>query len=603
MRIAIIALLTSVMSLSAKPAHYTLDIRFPHHTQHMVDVELRFDQTQKQASIISMPVWTPGSYLVREFAKSVEGLQWSIDGQQWNKATKTAKHSWSIPAPKGSHVQVKYQVYARELSVRTSYVDADQALLNMASIAMFLQHDPQAAGQIHLHLPEAWTRSSTALPAIPTGPETSSRTHSFQFESFDQLVDCPIQIGHHEEFSFEVRGIPHRVAMVGQHNADLEQLALDMQRICETMTAIIDEHPCQDYLFIVQHVPSGGGGLEHASSTCLMMQKDGYTDADRYKRFLGLVAHEYFHLWNVKRIRPIELGPFDYLQENYTDLLWVAEGITSYYDELALVRAGYVDAQTFLNTLTTYIDGVENRPGSYVHSLAEVSRDAWIREYRPNENSANTSVSYYSKGLVVAAYLDAEIRSKSAGASSLDSLMRYLYKTYYLGQNRGFTPAEFESAVVTVAGGNADHWKAFFEHCLWGTGCVSSAYSFESLGLTPSKISIPDPSLGMAWARDKNPLEVSSIKRGSTAYELGLNVGDQILQAQCGLSTYHEGENWTEFAQSCTEKGLPLTLQINRNGEPRTLQGLSKGDVLQKTQLTLTNNWEENQWLTQWLNP
>jgi predicted metalloprotease with PDZ domain len=603
MRIAILAFLTSVMSLSAKAAQYELNIRFSQHAQHMVDVELSFDQTQKQASVISMPVWTPGSYLLREFAKSVEGVQWSIDGQQWNKALKTSKHSWSIPAPKGSRVQVKYQVYARELSVRTSYVDADQALLNMASIAMFLQHAPQAAGQIHLHLPEAWTRTSTALTPLPTGPETSSRVHSFQFESFDQLVDCPIQIGRHDEFSFEVRGIPHRVAMVGQHNADLEQLAIDMQRICETMTAVIDEHPCQDYLFIVQHVASGGGGLEHANSTCLMMQNDGYTDADRYKRFLGLVAHEYFHLWNVKRIRPIELGPFDYLQENYTDLLWVAEGITSYYDELALVRAGYVDAQTFLNTLSSYIDAVENRPGSYVHSLAEVSREAWIREYRPNENSANTSVSYYSKGLVVAAYLDAEIRSKSAGASSLDSLMRYLYQSYYLDKSRGFTPQEFEEAVIYVSGGQAEHWKSFFNHCLWGTESVSSAYSFESMGITQSQTSVADPSLGISWARDKKPLEVSTVKRGSTAFELGLNVGDQVLQAQCALSTYKEGEDWSEFSKDCTEPGTPVTFTIIRHGESRTLNGLSKGDALQKTQLTLSNNWEDNRLLTQWLNP
>jgi predicted metalloprotease with PDZ domain len=603
MRIAILAILSSFMSLSAKPAQYQLDIHFPNHSQHMVDVELRFLQNEKQAATLSMPVWTPGSYLVREFAKSVEGLQWSIDGTHWEKAAKPAKHSWSIPAPKGSHVQVRYQVYARELSVRTSYVDADQALLNMATIALFLQHDPQAAGQINLHLPEGWSRSSTALRPVEASSPQANAVHSYHFQSFDELVDCPIQVGHHEEFSFNVRGIPHRVAMVGSNNADLDQLAQDMQRICETMTNVVDVHPCSNYLFIVQHVSSGGGGLEHANSTCLMMQKDGYTDADRYKRFLGLVAHEYFHLWNVKRIRPIELGPFDYLQENYTDLLWVAEGITSYYDELALVRAGYVDAQTFLNTLTTYIDAVENRPGSYVHSLAEVSRDAWIREYRPNENSANTSVSYYSKGLVVAAYLDAEIRTQSAGNASLDSLMRHLYQTYYLDKNRGFTPAEFEAAVVYVSGGHAAHWKAFFDHCLWGTASVSSAYTFESMGIRQSQIVIPDPSLGMAWARDKTPVEISSLKRGSTAYDLGLNVGDQILQAQCRLSTFKEGENWPEFAQSCSEAGLSLSFQIVRNGETRTLTGLSKGDVMQKTQLTLPNDWENNSLLTQWLNP
>lgn len=580
----------------AKSLNLSIELSFPLAIQHQVHVLMEFEQTTSKPCEISMPVWTPGSYLVREFAKSVETVQWSENGTDWHRARKINKSTWSIPAKKGSRVRVQYDVYAREMSVRTSYVDADQGLLNMASLVMFLGHAQQAEGKLTLHLPQSWSRSSTSLKPSGEGQ------HSYHFSSYDELVDSPVQVGNHEEFSFEVRGIRHRVAMVGPHQANIDTLRRDMQRICETMTGVVGEHPCTEYLFIVQHVAQGGGGLEHANSSCLMMQGNGYENPDRYQRFLGLVAHEYFHLWNVKRIRPIELGPFDYLNENYTDLLWVAEGITSYYDELALLRAGYVDAAAFLNTLAQYIDAVENRPGSSVHSLAEVSRDAWIREYRPNENSANTSVSYYSKGLVVAAYLDAEIRGVSQGRADLDSLMRYLYQRYYKELKRGFTPAEFTEATARISGSDLSHWNSFFDYCLYGLEPVSKKYSFQSVGVEQTSAFIPDPSLGAGFAKGSAPLEVTSIKRGSTAFYLGLNVGDKVTGLEFNGQLW-EGENLLSHWQSPELQAAEqsISVHIERQGMTRILQGKTQGDQLQKTTLRLPESWKSNPQSQAWL--
>ena len=456
--ISITAMTVSAKSQSAPRVHYNIKIESPH--SHYAKVTLRIEDVKPGALDIYMPIWTPGSYLAREFAKNVESVNaigLNADESKMVFAepplhfgqsvdfSKTNKNTWRVTVPKGiQSIEFSYLVYCFELSVRTSFIDEDQALLNMASVLMTVKGSEHLGGDLSIDHPARWFNYATALNADadaeevmlitkPTEAELKSALTriNFTYPNFDDLVDAPVQLGNFPVFKFDVNGIPHEVAMVGRNNTDLEKLRDDMQLMCRTMAKVVNDHPCKRYTFIVQNVENGGGGLEHKNSTVLMMSRWAYSDAARYKGFLGLVAHEYFHLWNVKRIRPAELGPFKYGEENYTSMLWLAEGITSYYDEIALMRAGIVTRKEFLGTMAGYVNAHENRMGARVATISEMSHDAWIKEYRPNENSKNSTYSYYSKGVIVGFLFDAWIAASTNGSKHLDDVMQYLWRTHY----------------------------------------------------------------------------------------------------------------------------------------------------------------------------
>jgi len=500
---------------NTSPIHYSLSIPEPH--THYVKVEMEIVAANKKEVQLSMPVWTPGSYLVREFSKSVERFEATASGKPLS-VTKTNKNTWSIAKGKAEKINVSYWVYAYEFSVRTSFVDADQALLNPSSICMLVQGMENNSGTLGINLPGRYSKISTALPKNKEG--------YYVFQHYDELADSPIQLGNHEEWSFDVRGVPHKVAMVGIHNADKTRFLKDLKTVCETMTDIVGVHPCKEYLFIVQNVEAGGGGLEHLNSTVVVMSRLNWKDESKYKSFLGLCAHEYFHLWNVKRIRPLELGPFNYSAENYTEQLWVAEGVTSYYDELAMLRAGFVKPAQFLATLEGYVNDLENRPGSKIQTLAQSSHDAWIKEYRPNENSKNTSISYYAKGMVAAALLDAKISSATQGKKNLDDLMRLLWKRYYTEKQRGFSVAEFESAASEVAGTDL---KTFFDKHVRSLETPDYQGVFNDAGITVNIKTDKRQVSGMSTALENGKTLVKFVESGTPAWNSGVNVNDEIV--------------------------------------------------------------------------
>ena len=495
--------------------HYTLTITAPQ--THYASVQIEVTDADKDSLTFSMPVWTPGSYLVREFGKSVENVRITVDGKPAS-FEHISKNQWLVNQTKGKHVIFQYDVYAYEFSVRTSFIDASHAFLHNTSIFMQVEAYADQPGTLSLNFPDTWKTVSTTL--------SETRNNSYTFSNYDDLGDSPIEIGNHEEYEFTAYGVKHKVAMVGRNNCDIPKFLSDLALTCETMSSIIQEHPCSTYLFIVQNVEAGGGGLEHANSCTVMMPRWNWSDPNKYKSFLGLCAHEYFHLWNVKRLRPIELGPFDYNAENYTSQLWVAEGITSYYDELSLLRMGLVTQQEFLNTLAGYMSDLANRPGVEVQSLSESSHDAWIKEYRPNENSKNTSISYYAKGLVVAALLDIEICTATAGNKNLDDLMQYLYQEYYKKQHRGFTEAEFQSAATSIAGKNLD---SFFKAMVFTPGNIDYTAFFSNTTVPFSEKSARVYTSGATTALDNGKTVVKFLLRGSSFYNQGINVNDEII--------------------------------------------------------------------------
>lgn len=565
--------------LSGQTIDYSIRITDP--KNHYANVVMNYTSQEKGIVKISMPVWTPGSYLVREFAKNVESAALEINGKPMI-INKSDKNTWSFPAKKGDKINFKYNVYCYEMSVRTSYIDEDQALLNLASVCAFIEGKEKTNIHCMVELPGTWN-NIISHGEIITSERIKGAPHEYflTFENFDEMVDSPIQLGNFETFKFNVNNVPHRVAMVGIHNANIEKLKIDMQNICQTMVNIIGEMPCKSYTFIIQNVEAGGGGLEHKNGSTLMMTRFNYTNTQSYQGLLGLIAHEYFHLWNVKRIRPVALGPFDYNNENYTKSLWIAEGITSYYDELALMRAGYISKQDFLNTLASYINNHENRAGSKIATLHEMSWDAWIKEYRPNENSKNNSYSYYSKGLIIGALLDMTICKSTNGKKSLDDVFKTLYKDFYLNNKKskdgiGYTDEDFLNICNKVAGVelNAD-----FNNWLTTTIAPDYVGIFNNLDIQSKKQEINRNSWGINCELSNGKTIVKYVRNPGPSTLLGINVNDELI-ALNGVRLNNDLEQvWNKLG-----KPSIVSLTISRSGLMREISGNFTG--LQEVEYT-----------------
>jgi predicted metalloprotease with PDZ domain len=360
---------------------------------------------------------------------------------------------------------------------------------------------------------------ATGLPAV------EGQANTFRAENFDILYDSPFEVGNFTEINFDVRNIPHRIVIDGEGNYDPDRLRQDFRKIVETTADIFGELPYKNYLFIINL--RGGGGLEHLNSTALQTNRFSFSP-QRYVGFLGLVAHEFFHAWNVKRIRPDALGPFDYEHENYTKLLWVAEGGTEFYSNVILRRAGFISDKQYLQERAVGINALQNRPGRFQQSVEESSFDAWIKYYRPDENSINREISYYDKGEIVNMLLDLTIRQKTNGAKSLDDVMRLLYNDFYK-KGRNYTPQDFQGLCETVSGAKLDE---FFSKYVRGHDEIDYNAIFADFGIrleTAAPNSTNTAFLGADFRPQGDFLSVSQLPAGSPAYEGGLNTGDLIL--------------------------------------------------------------------------
>ncbi|WP_235941962.1 M61 family metallopeptidase [Pontibacter fetidus] len=555
----LILLLSSVSLVSpafAANLRYTLEMPEPH--THYFQVSAEVEGAKKKYIDFTMPVWAPGSYLVREFAKNVEGFT-ATDGKgKTLRAEKIDKNTWRVYSNRASEVKVNYKVYAFELSVRTSFLDASHGYVNGTSIFMYPEGFEKQAGTLVVKPHSTFSKISTGL--------TSTGKFTYSFPNYDILADSPLEIGNHEVYTFEAGGVPHEVAMYGEGNYDPERLMADMKRVTEEAISVFGELPVDRYVFIVHNLQRGGGGLEHLNSTTLQTSRFNYGTDSGYTGFLSLVAHEYFHLWNVKRMRPAPLGPFNYNEENYTKLLWVSEGITSYYDDLIVRRAGLTSADRYLDVVAGSINAVENAPGNAVQPVSESSFDAWIKYYRQTENSNNAEVSYYTKGGVLGHLLNMEIMKSTNGEKSLDDVMRYMYNRYYKQLNRGFTEAELKEAIERVAGHNVD---AFFRDYVNGTKSPDYSDYFKAAGLKMVNLNAGTNigSWGATTSFNDGRVTVSGVSKGSSAYEGGLNVKDEII----AVNGYRVGNDLDRYVTG-VKPGEELEVLIARDGILQVLQ-------------------------------
>ena len=519
------------------PVDISFTVAMPRPHTHLFDISVAIRRAVNgpQEERLVLPVWTPGSYMVREFARHVQDFAATDAAGQPLKWEKTNKDTWRVVTNGAREWQATYRVYANELSVRTSELNSGHAFWNNATLLMYLEGFLKNPSTVRVLAPDVW-KVATGLPAMP------GQKNTFRAENFDILYDSPFEASNFKTLVFNVKGVPHRIVIDGEGNYDAERMRLDVQKIVETQVALMGEIPYRDYTFILHLRSNAGGGLEHLNSTALGYPRFGFrirsgdratsaapnaTETERdYRGFLSLVAHEFFHLWNVKRIRPDALGPFDYTQENYTKVLWVAEGITDYYADLTLRRAGLITESEFLSATARSIWSMQNTPGRLEQTVEESSYDSWIKYYRQDENSINSQVSYYDKGALLGLLLDLEVRKRSNGAKSLDDVMRYLYAEFFK-KNRNYGPADFQKACELMAGSSLDE---FFNKYVRGTEELDYNAALEAAGLRLDTTSgMGGVYFGADVAMDDDRLIVKRVYAGSPAYEQGLNAGDQIV--------------------------------------------------------------------------
>jgi predicted metalloprotease with PDZ domain len=539
-------------SNAVTPAKISYNVTFPQVQAHYVDIEMNIEHLNQLTLVLKMPVWTPGSYLVREFTKSVEGFTVSANGNEI-PFIKTRKNWWSINTKGLNHVTIKYKVYCFEISVRTAFVDISHAFLSTSGIFMYPEGMLNQPSTIRIVPFGGWDKVSTSLDMVNNDPFT------VRAPSYDILFDSPIEVGNQDIFGFEAAGVNYQVAMYGGGNYDKEKLKADMAKIVEQETTVYGENPNKHYVFIVHNYLHGGGGLEHLSSTVLGASRDAYGTPRGYQNFLSLVAHEHFHLWNVKRLRPIALGPFDYDNENYTTDLWIAEGFTAYYEDIILRHANLIDVDNYLGVMANDINQVENTPGKKIQSIADASYDAWIKAYRPTENSVNSTISYYSKGSVAAMMLDLEIINDSHTKYSLDDVMKYMYHEYYKTLKRGYTDAEFKKGLEKFAGKNLDD---FYKKYVYGVADVdyNKYLGYAGYQVIDEAAGSNEPSLGIITVTNGGKIFVTSVLRDGTAWVDGINVNDEIVSV--------DGAPVKDANSILVDKkmGDKLSITINRDG-------------------------------------
>jgi predicted metalloprotease with PDZ domain len=434
--------------------HYRVEAADP--AAHLFHVTLMVPRPQAEQRL-SLPTWIPGSYLVREFVRHLQKLSARQDGkpvtvQQLDKA------SWQVDCVPSSPLVLSYEVYAFDNSVRTAWLDGQRGFFNGTSLCLRVHGQAQEPHELELVAPRAFPHweAATGLEPLKTGKRGFG---TYVAADYDELVDCPVELGAFWSAEFRAGGVPHRVVVSGGTAAfDTDRFVADMQKICEAQIRFWHDRkrpPFKNYLFLLNTVDDGYGGLEHRNSTALIASRRDLPrvgeprQAEGYVTLLGLISHEYFHTWNVKRLRPAEFAHYDYKQENYTQLLWFFEGFTSYYDDLLLRRAGLIDDATYLKLLTKTCNQVLQTPGREVQSVAQASFDAWVKYYRQDENTANATVSYYTKGALVAMCFDLTLRLEGHG--NLDEVMRALWLRCKGGP---MAEADF-AAVLKELGGRA----------------------------------------------------------------------------------------------------------------------------------------------------
>ena len=573
-----------------EPIRYTVSFPAPH--THYVEIDAAYPTEGRPHIELMMAVWTPGSYLIREYARHVEALTAIDPAGRRLVVEKTRKNRWRVSTNAARTVRVRYKVYAHEMSVRTNWVDEELALLNGAPTFITLLESPSRRGhEVRIVLPRAWSRSLSAMPR-------GSGLDTYVAADYDTLVDSPIVAGSPSVYEFAVRGTPHYLVNFRERGVwNGPQAVQDLAKLTNAIAAFWGDVPFDRFYFF-NIIGASRNGLEHKFSTVMNIPLDATKTRKGYLDWLSLASHEYFHAWSGKRLRPIELGPFDYENEVYTKSLWFVEGLTDYYADLMLVRAGVATMGEGLEALSDQIRSLQSTPGRLEQSVEMASYDAWIKYYRTDENTPNSAISYYVKGAVVGFLLDARIRRLTRGAQSLDEVLRSMWRQF--AADKGFTGADIRAAIANVVGPeHAQDMAGWLQRSLETTGELAYIEAMEWFGLrmTPPP-SAPQPWLGVATRVEDGRTVVSGVRKESPAAAAGLSLLDEIVAVDgTPLPPGELAERLNDFSAdarvtltvSRAGRSLPIDVVLGRN--PAHGWELSVAPAASTTQVERLADW------------
>lgn len=502
--------------------HY--QIEFDDYKQHLVHVTIRFLANPNQE--LWLPTWIPGSYLIREFSKHIEAVKAYDEAGRLLDIKKTSKNRWRLFNTDHELMTIEYDVYAYDLSVRGAYVDQTRLYINPACVCLALEGQEQSACEVEVFLPDELKHFQLA-----TGLASKSLVKgrfTLKADDYDQLIDSPFELADQTRFSFETHDIKHEFVISGPHNANVDRLKADIEKICAAEINMFGSAPFKNYTFMTMATGNSYGGLEHCNSTSLITPRDDLPKSNEptepskdYQRFLGLCSHEYFHSWLVKFIRPENFANYNLHQEGYTSLLWIFEGFTSYYDDLILLRSGVISQKSYLDLLKAQIDRYLQNPGRFVQTVAESSFDAWIKFYRQDENSNNAGTSYYNKGALVALCLDLGLRLRG---SSLDALMHRLYENTQKGMQVN------ERTIFDLCKElTGDNWIEQINHLINTTDELPLDQLFPEFGLSYRVKTDKSLPLGLKLVDKPEGVLVQSARRDSAAAKAGISANDVII--------------------------------------------------------------------------
>lgn len=571
-------------------AFYLIQIKEP--SNHYVSVTLELSPTDLNVQCkkleVFLPSWSPGSYLMREYAKHLRQLKISNQHGEELNFEHYSKSSWMIDLTQQegkkpiTKVFIEYQVYCHEVSVRTSYIDVSHAFLHGPSYLMGVVGDNLKNSEIQFYIPSLWSKISTGLTAIAGLPLD---VFKYKAKDFDELLDCPVELGCHEVDGFSLKQSSYELAIYGHEFTHSNNLKNDIKKITETINNYMGDVPFTHYLYLIHFIPQNYGGLEHANSTVLMFDGRKLAIRKEYISFLSLTAHEYFHAWNVKRIRPKELGPFDYQQENYTTMLWLAEGLTKFMDDYFILKAQLMTAQEYLDCLKLDLNQYFKVQGRKYDSLESSSFGAWIKLYRPHENSNNSTISYYLKGGLVFLCLHLELRKKNL---SIKNLIHALWTRYLDQPACGITKDDFYQLLKSI--GTGEDVLDLFDDYVTTTKEINFSKHFEEAGFE------------LVWEKDKldfgvdvdfqgDRIIVKSVLEDGAAYTHGLNAQDEILAVNgCRLLK----ADWEWFGLQLQENTY-YQFTINRLGVINSMQIMPKKSVIKISSINISSMQKFNQ--------
>jgi predicted metalloprotease with PDZ domain len=494
-------------------------VSMPQPGSHIFHVLFRCDGLKSETQDFIMPAWMPGFYRIMDYQKNVSNFRAEDGGGRalpWEKVTKS---TWRVVSGNAPAIVVSYDVFGNTAFVANNVLNDQRAFIAPAGLYLFVEGQIRHPVTVALQIPQNWMRIATGLDPVPGRPNT------FFAPDFDVLYDCPVLLGNQELEQFEVKGVPHRMTIENvPESVDRLRMSADLKRMVEAATDLMDDIPYRHYTFLL--IGTGNGGIEHANSAACAFNGKSLADEKGYQGWLSYISHEYFHHFNVKRIRPLALGPFDYDEENLTDMLWVSEGLTVYYEDIVLVRAGLMPSDRFLERMKNAMTRFENAPGHHYQSATESSLYTWGTSGVGGDR--NTTISYYDNGAMLGAMLDLAIRNQSANRRSLDDVMRTLYRTYDLGKKRGFTDAEFREECERAAGGPLTE---VFDYAATTRNVDYAKYfDFAGLKVEATVQEAPGACLGLNTRMIDGKLMIVEVEAGSPALSAGLNAQDRVLE-------------------------------------------------------------------------